>query len=132
MLEYAEGYFKAATVIKNQGYNIKNYVVSMQPLNAAQAKNNISVTNDNPNACLANYRSNKKYQKFNLKFKAIIEKNYSSILTFIPLFPQIVSVTSENVEYKFKITYNTEDGIHWVPETTRTYTKMLLDYTGEL
>lgn len=137
--DYIKGYVKnyndAIQSIKNSGYNVKGFVVSMHPVKVSQAGNNNKiVTNENANSCKKEYRSNLKYYRFNIAVKNIIENNsnYRNNLKYESLFIRIMQVNDKGDNYSFKITYNTTDGMHWDFATTNTYVNMMLGYTNDL
>ena len=132
--KFASGYNTSIQSIKNSGYNVKGYVASMHPVKVSQRGNNTKiVTNEDSNSCTKSYRSNYKYYKFNLAMKSIVESSYSNNLKYEPLFIQIMDTKQgKKVNFSYKITYNTTDGIHWNSNTTNTYVNMLLGYINEL
>ena len=121
-------------MIKNSGYNVKGYVASMHPVRVSQRGNNTKiVTNEDSNSCTKSYRSNYKYYKFNLAMKSIVESSYSNNLKYEPIFIQIMDTKQgKKVNFSYKITYNTTDGMHWDSNTTNTYVNMMLGYISEL
>ena len=132
--KFASGYNTSIQSIKNSGYNVKGYVASMHPVRVSQRGNNTKiVTNEDSNSCTKSYRSNYKYYKFNLAMKSIVESSYSNNLKYEPLFIQIMDTKQgKKVNFSYKITYNTTDGMHWDSNTTNTYVNMLLGYINEL
>ena len=132
--KFASGYNTSIQSIKNSGYNVKGYVASMHPVKVSQRGNNTKiVTNEDSNSCTKSYRSNYKYYKFNLAMKSIVESSYSNNLKYEPLFIQIMDTKQgKKVNFSYKITYNTTDGMHWNSNTTNTYVNMLLGYINEL
>lgn len=147
IINHANNYNNKIQELKNAGYNAKGYVVSVQPVVYSQAVNwnkanpdktpkNV-VPNDNSNACKKDYRSNRKYYKFNVAMKNIIEDGkkvgkYTN-LTYLKLFVQIMAMPNgENGRYEFMKKYTTVDGIHWDDSTTDEWVNMMLNYTGEL
>ena len=131
---YASGYNNSIQSLKNGGYNVKGYVVSMHPVRVSQRRNNTKiVTNEDSNSCSKYYRSNYKYYKFNMAIKNITESNYSNNLKYEPIFVQIMDTKQgKKVNFSYKITYNTTDGMHWDSSTTNTYVNMMLGYINEL
>ena len=132
--KFASGYNTSIQSIKNSGYNVKGYVASMHPVRVSQRGNNTKiVTNEDSNSCTKSYRSNYKYYKFNLAMKSIVESSYSNNLKYEPIFVQIMDTKhGKKVNFSYKITYNTTDGMHWDSNTTNTYVNMLLGYINEL
>ena len=132
--KFASGYNTSIQSIKNSGYNVKGYVVSMHPVRVSQRGNNTKiVTNEDSNSCTKSYRSNYKYYKFNLAMKSIVESSYSNNLKYEPIFIQIMDTKQgKKVNFSYKITYNTTDGMHWDSNTTNTYVNMMLGYISEL
>ena len=132
--KFASGYNTSIQSIKNSGYNVKGYVVSMHPVRVSQRGNNTKiVTNEDSNSCTKSYRSNYKYYKFNLAMKSIVESSYSNNLKYEPIFIQIMDTKQgKKVNFSYKITYNTTDGMHWDSNTTNTYVNMMLGYINEL
>ena len=132
--KFASGYNTSIQSIKNSGYNVKGYVSSMHPVRVSQRGNNTKiVTNEDSNSCTKSYRSNYKYYKFNLVMKSIVESSYSNNLKYEPLFIQIMDTKQgKKVNFSYKITYNTTDGMHWDSNTTNTYVNMMLGYISEL
>ena len=132
--KFASGYNTSIQSIKNSGYNVKGYVSSMHPVRVSQRGNNTKiVTNEDSNSCTKSYRSNYKYYKFNLAMKSIVESSYSNNLKYEPLFIQIMDTKQgKKVNFSYKITYNTTDGMHWDSNTTNTYVNMMLGYISEL
>ena len=132
--KFASGYNTAIQSIKNSGYNVKGYVVSMHPVRVSQRGNNTKiVTNEDNNSCTKSYRSNYKYYKFNIAMKNIVESSYSNNLKYEPIFVQIMDTKhGKKVNFSYKITYNTTDGMHWDSNTTRTYVDIMLGYISEL
>lgn len=130
---YAQNYNKAIQSIKNNGYNVKGYVVSMHPVKVSQSNNSKVVKNEDANACNEGYRSNYKYYKFNRAIRSIIQSNYSSNLKYESLFIKIMDVKDGSQQnFSYKISYNTTDGIHWDSTTTHNYVDMMLGYTNDL
>ena len=132
--KFASGYNTSIQSIKNSGYNVKGYVASMHPVRVSQRGNNTKiVTNEDSNSCTKSYRSNYKYYKFNLAMKSIVESSYSNNLKYEPIFIQIMDTKQgKKVNFSYKITYNTTDGMHWDSNTTNTYVNMMLGYISEL
>ena len=132
--KFASGYNTSIQSIKNSGYNVKGYVVSMHPVRVSQRGNNTKiVTNEDNNSCTKSYRSNYKYYKFNIAMKNIVESSYSNNLKYEPIFVQIMDTKhGKKVNFSYKITYNTTDGMHWDSNTTRTYVDIMLGYISEL
>ena len=132
--KFASGYNTSIQSIKNSGYHVKGYVVSMHPVRVSQRGNNTKiVTNEDSNSCTKSYRSNYKYYKFNLAMKSIVESSYSNNLKYEPIFIQIMDTKQgKKVNFSYKITYNTTDGMHWDSNTTNTYVNMMLGYISEL
>ena len=132
--KFASGYNTSIQSIKNSGYNVKGYVVSMHPVRVSQRENNTKiVTNEDNNSCTKSYRSNYKYYKFNIAMKNIVESSYSNNLKYEPIFVQIMDTKhGKKVNFSYKITYNTTDGMHWDSNTTRTYVDIMLGYISEL
>lgn len=132
--KFAREYNTSIQSIKNSGYNVKGYVASMHPVRVSQRGNNTKiVTNEDSNSCTKSYRSNYKYYKFNMAMKSIVESSYSNNLKYEPIFIQIMDTKQgKKVNFSYKITYNTTDGMHWDSNTTNTYVNMMLDYINEL
>lgn len=132
--KFASGYNTSIQSIKNSGYNVKGYVVSMHPVRVSQRGNNTKiVTNEDNNSCTKSYRSNYKYYKFNIAMKNIVKSSYSNNLKYEPIFVQIMDTKhGKKVNFSYKITYNTTDGMHWDSNTTRTYVDIMLGYISEL
>ena len=132
--KFASGYNTSIQSIKNSGYNVKGYVASMHPVRVSQRGNNTKiVTNEDSNSCTKSYRSNYKYYKFNIAMKNIVESSYSNNLKYEPIFVQIMDTKhGKKVNFSYKITYNTTDGMHWDSNTTRTYVDIMLGYISEL
>ena len=132
--KFASGYNTSIQSIKNSGYNVKGYVVTMHPVRVSQRGNNTKiVTNEDNNSCTKSYRSNYKYYKFNIAMKNIVESSYSNNLKYEPIFVQIMDTKhGKKVNFSYKITYNTTDGMHWDSNTTRTYVDIMLGYISEL
>lgn len=129
--EYAKGYNNAIGMLKNNGYNVNGYVVSMHPVRTNEANSSYIVPNTNNNACLAGYRSNYKYNKFNNAIGSIVNSSYSYNLKYIQLFTQIMNIGNGGREhYSFKVTYNTTDGMHWDSETAKYYVNLMLSNAG--
>ena len=81
--QYAQNYNNDIQQLKNSGYNIKAYVVSVQPVRVSEGSSNTKlVVNENKNSCTKGYRSNLKYYTFNKAMKSIINSNYSSNLKY--------------------------------------------------
>lgn len=130
---YAKDYNNIIQNLKNIGFNVQGYVVSMHPVQVSKANSTTVVYNDDTNACSKNYRSNYKFYQFNRAMKSIVQNNYSNNLKYESLFIQIMDVKDgSKVRYDFKLKYNTEDGIHWDSATTHTYVNMMLGYTNDL
>lgn len=129
---YVLNYNNAILELKNMGYQVNGYVVSMHPVKASQSTNNKVVTNENKNACAKEYRSNYKYYQFNNTIKSLIESNYKDNLIYEPLFNKIMDTKNNRKNYTYKIIYNTTDGIHWDKDTTSKYVDMMLDYSKNL
>lgn len=129
---YVLNYNNAILELKNMGYQVNGYVVSMHPVKVSQSTNNKVVTNENKNACAKEYRSNYKYYQFNNTIKSLIESNYKDNLIYEPLFNKIMDTKNNRKNYTYKIIYNTTDGIHWDKDTTSKYVDMMLDYSKNL
>lgn len=129
---YALNYNNAIVELKNMGYQVNGYVVSMHPVKVAQSTNEKVVTNEDKNACTKDYRSNYKYYQFNKTMKSLVENNYKENLTYSSLFTKIVDTNNNRKNYTYKIIYNTTDGIHWDKDTTSKYVDMMLDYSKNL
>lgn len=129
---YAKDYNNAIQKLKTLGYNVKGYVTSMHPVRVGQAKNEWVVANEDKNACAVNYRSNWKYYQFNKAIKSVILNNYSRNLEFESLLIKIMNTNNEKKNFSYKVEYNTDDGIHWVPKTTDMYVDLMLNYSGDL
>lgn len=129
---YAVNYNQVITNLKQQGYKVNAYVVSVQPLKVSQSTSDKVVNNENKQACTKEYKSNWKYNQFNKTMKKIIESNYSENLKFESLFVKIMEINDVKKEFNFKSTYNTTDGIHWDKETTKKYVDMMLNYSEAL
>lgn len=129
---YVLNYNNAILELKNMGYQVNGYVVSMHPVKVSQSTNNKVVTNENKNACAKEYRSNYKYYQFNNAIKSLIESNYKDNLIYEPLFNKIMDTKNNRKNYTYKIIYNTTDGIHWDKDTTSKYVDMMLDYSKNL
>ena len=134
MKKYVEDYVSTITNLVNNGYNAKGYIVSMHPVRVSQAGDNDKVvTNENANSCAADYRSNRKYYKFNVATKNILSGINTSYVKYESIFRQIMEIPEDsNKNYSYKITYNTTDGVHWDSATTHTYVDMMLNYSGDL
>ena len=132
--KFASGYNTSIQSLKNSGYNVNGYVVSMHPVRVSQRGNNTKiVTNEDANSCTKSYRSNYKYYKFNRVMKSIVESSYSNNLKYESIFVQIMDTKQGKKEnFSYKITYNTTDGMHWDSNTTNTYVNMMLGYVNEL
>ena len=129
---YVLNYNNAILELKNMGYQVNGYVVSMHPVKVSQSTNNKVVTNENKNACAKEFRSNYKYYQFNNTIKSLIESNYKDSLIYEPLFNKIMDTKNNRKNYTYKIIYNTTDGIHWDKDTTSKYVDMMLDYSKNL
>ena len=127
IIQYMEKINQKIQSVKNNSYQVKAYVVSVQPVNPAQANGGLVVVNTNKNACVANYRSNIKYHTFNQTTKAIL--NSYSDLEYVETFMKIMDVSGS---YSFKVSYNTTDGVHWDADTTRMYVRFMLEDNGNL
>ena len=132
--KFASGYNTSIQSLKNSGYNVNGYVVSMHPVRVSQRGSNTKiVTNEDANSCTKSYRSNYKYYKFNRAMKSIVESSYSNNLKYESIFVQIMDTKQGKKEnFSYKITYNTTDGMHWDSNTTNTYVNMMLGYVNEL
>ena len=130
--QYALNYNNAILELKNMGYQVNGYVVSMHPVKVSQATNKKVVTNENKNACTKEYRSNYKYFQFNKTMKSIVDSNYTANLTYEPIFMKIMETNNNRKNFTYKIIYNTTDGIHWDKDTTSKYVDMMLDYSKNL
>lgn len=129
---YVSNYNQIINNLKQQGYKVKGYVVSAQPLKVSQSTGKKIVKNENKLACTKEYMSNWKYYQFNKTIKKLIETSYSENLSFESLFVKIMEVNDVQKEFSFKSNYNTTDGIHWDKETTKKYVNMMLNYSEEL
>lgn len=129
---YASNYNQTINNLKQQGYKVKGYVVSSQPLKVSQSTGKKIVKNENKLSCTKEYMSNWKYYQFNKTVKKLIETSYSENLSFESLFVKIMEVNDVQKEFNFKSNYNTTDGIHWDKETTKKYVDMMLNYSEEL
>lgn len=119
--------------LKSNGYNAKGYVISMHPVVVSQSSSSYVVKNENSNSCKTEYRSNRKYYKFNKAINTIITNSYTSNLKYVYVFEQIMKVPAdENKNYSYRITYNTTDGVHWNKSSTLDYTKRMFNTSGDL
>ena len=130
---FASGYNGAIQKLKNAGYAVQGYVVSMHPVRTTESTKDDVVSNQNKNSCVAGYRSNYKYYKFNRAIKSVVLNNYSSNLKFESLLVNIMNVNDEGKNFSFKWDYyHTTDGIHWDSKTSQLYVKEMLDYSGDV
>ena len=118
--------------LKNESYNVKAYVVSVQPVRPGQGENPAKtvVENTDPNACAKNYRSNVKYYTFNKVTRALL--NDYPDLKYVETFTKIVSINEQGRNYPYKIDYNTKDSIHWDENTTKKYMTIMLESNQDL
>ena len=129
---YALNYNNVIQELKNSGYKVNGYVVSMHPVKVSQATSDKVVVNENKNACTKGYRSNYKYYQFNKAMKSIVDSNYTNNLTYESLFIKIMETNNNQKNFTYKIIYNTTDGVHWDKDTTIKYVDMMLDYSKNL
>ena len=129
---YVKNYNNVISNIKNNGYNVLAYVVSMHPLRVSQSSNSYVVTNENSNSCKADYRSNWKYYQFNKAIGSIINNAYTTNLTYEYLFDKIMKTNDNGKNFSYLVTYNTTDGIHWDKATASYYVDLMLNTIGLL
>ncbi len=133
ILEYALLYNDRISKLKQDGYSVKAFVTSIQPVVVSQATSDKVVTNNNANSCKKEYRSNVKYYTYNNAIGSIINSKYSTNLKYISLFEDIMITNPDGTNYSFKYKdYKTTDGIHWDESTTRYYVKLMFDKTSAL
>lgn len=131
--EYVTGYKNVIKNLVNKEYSVKGYVVSAHPVQPAQATDNDKVvSNTNANSCAVNYRSNRKYYKFNLVMKKHINNLNVDYLQYKETFTKIMDITNVDGAYSYKMSYNTTDGIHWDKNTTIKYVDMMFGSVSEL
>lgn len=124
---YASGFNSKITSLKNEGYNVNGYVISVHPVEPSNPNAGDKVVkNSNKHACDKNYRSNKKYYKFNQTMSSLVSSQPN--ITYVETFTQIMDIQGNvNGTYKYKITYNTDDGVHWDEKTTKSYVKIMFN-----
>jgi hypothetical protein len=131
--QYAKNYNDDIQKLKNSGYNVKAYVVSVQPVRVSEGSSSKLVVNENANSCTKGYRSNLKYYTFNKAMKSIINSNYSSNLKYQSLFSTIMETNENGKNFSYKWSYyHTDDGIHWDSKTAQLYVDAMLNYSGDL
>lgn len=117
--------------VKDQSYNIKAYVVSVQPVKPTEAHNEYVVSNTNANSCTAKYRSNVKYYTFNKVTKELL--NSYNNLNYVETFTKIMKVNENGGAFSYKVSYKTNnDGIHWDDATTAMYVQYMLESNSDL
>lgn len=129
---YVNNYNNVISNVKNNGYNVKTFVVSMHPVKVSQSSSSYVVTNENSNSCKVNYRSNRKYYQFNKTINSIISNGYTANLTYESLFNKIMQTNEFGKNFSYLVTYNTTDGIHWDSATTKYYVDLMFNTTGVL
>jgi uncharacterized protein YjdB len=132
--QYANNFNTIISDIKKAGYQVQGYVVSVQPVVVSQGKGSeYLVTNNNANACKLNYRSNEKYYIFNKAMEEVLKSStYTANIKYLSLFSYIMQTNDEGTNFSYKVTYNTEDGVHWDEQTTIYYVKLMLNETRVL
>lgn len=132
MISYIKNYNNAIKKLITAGYNAKGYVVSMHPVKVSQSSSSTVVSNQNANSCKKTYRSNRKYNRFNIAVEGIMKELNLPYIQYELLFDKIMLVKDIDKNYSYKITYNTTDGVHWDDKTTNEYVGMMLYHSGEL
>ena len=132
MISYIKNYNNAIKKLITAGYNAKGYVVSMHPVKVSQSSSSTVVSNQNANSCKKTYRSNRKYNRFNIAIEGIMKDLNLPYIQYELLFDKIMLVKDIDKNYSYKITYNTTDGVHWDDKTTNEYVSMMLYHSGEL
>lgn len=132
MISYIKNYNNAIKKLITSGYNAKGYVVSMHPVKVSQSSSSTVVSNQNANSCKKTYRSNRKYNRFNIAIEEIMKELNLPYIQYELLFDKIMLVKDIDKNYSYKITYNTTDGVHWDDKTTNEYVSMMLYHSGEL
>ncbi len=137
MISFVKGYYDIIISLRNnysKNKKIYGYVTAMHPDVPKQSDSKYVVNNNNSNACAKGYRSNEKYYKFNISTKIIVEKidKNKDVLTYEPLFVQVMKIDDKNSNYSYKETYNTTDGVHWDESTTIKWVDRMINYSGRL
>lgn len=134
IIDYVNGYKNVIKNLINDGYLAKGYVVSVHPVKVSQSNDESDkvVTNSNKNSCEKYYRSNRKYYKFNLVMKKLINNLNVDYLQYKETFTKIMQVNDIDGAYSYKMNYNTVDGIHWDEETAKMYVELMFDSVSDL
>lgn len=132
IINYASGYNSSIQSLKDRGFHVKGYVVSMHPVRVGEATSNKVVTNQDSNSCTAGYRSNYKYYLFNKAIEVNLQ-NYTNNLMYESILPRIMKVNDEGKNFSYIWNYyHTVDGIHWDSKTSKLYLQEMLNYSNEL
>ena len=135
---YMKDYYSNINKIKSSGYSIISYVVGVHPVNASYISKEKKATtkvviNSNKKSCYKNYRSNRKYNKFNQLVEKSITDNYASQLNYkeyLTVFLNTNVKDGNNFSWKgdWKKNYATVgDGVHWTEKTTKMYVGLMLN-----
>jgi len=124
---YISAYDNVIEDLKEKNYQVKGYVISMHPLNPSDAKTSYIVTNLNPNAHKAGYRSNFKYYTFNKVVESLVAQNHIKNLKYIETFKLIMETNDNGGSFSYKMKYKTINGMLWDKDTTKKYVNMMFD-----
>ncbi len=104
--------------LKDNGYKVKGYVTSVQPVKASESSASNIVNSNNAHSCDVGYRSNIKYYKLGIKVQSYI-KNYSN-LEYVDTLGAILNTSNTTNGWSWNKTwantwgtYKTDDGVHW-------------------
>lgn len=128
------------TSLTNNGYKVKGYVTSVQPVKASQRGSSKYIVNSNSaDSCTANYRSNYKYNQIGKKIKGYISSKGYTSLTYVETLAKILVTSSTTSGWGWDSswkstwgTYNTTDGVHWDNSTAKQYLKFWLGLNSNL
>ena len=132
---YMENYSSTMASLAKESYQVKTYLVSIQPVAPEQCTDAecTAVESNDPNACKSGYRSNIKYYTYNKLMEEFL-KNYNN-LTYVETFKKIMNVNESTNEFTYKkgVKYVTDQhGIHWDEKTTVYYVGLMLESNTEL
>ena len=118
--------------IKDQGYNVKGFVITHSPLNTKHplaSKSNI-VYSHKTEACKSGYRSAWKYHLSNERFKQVVSTNKYPNVNVLDNWSNFLQLTDEaNRKFKWLQEFTTpdDDALHWDKPTTIRYMQLAFD-----
>ncbi len=118
--------------IKDQGYNVKGFVITHSPLNTKHplASKSSIVYSHKAEACQSGYRSAWKYHLSNERFKQVIATKQYPNVNVLDNWSNFLKLTDEaNRKFKWLQEFTTpeDDALHWDKATTIRYMQLAFD-----